>query len=240
MRTWRVRDVMTTDVVSVSQWTPYREIIDRLAGHRISGVPVTDYFGHVEGVVSESDLMPRLEAGGERLRRRAFDRPRRRAAKAKAAGTVAGDVMTVPAITVGPDTPLRTAAGILDREGVKRLPVIDELGRLVGIVSRGDVLRVYLRPDDEVREDVVGEVLHRVLAVEPGVVRVSVTDGLVRLDGRLDRRSAAELAVRLTRKVPGVVDVADRLTYDFDDGALVRSLPHPFEAEQYEPRVLRH
>jgi CBS domain-containing protein len=242
MRAWQVRDVMTTDVLSVREGTPYRAIVNLLTGGRVSGLPVVDYIGHVTGVVSETDLMHRVEAGGERPRQHLFDGRRTRSAKAKAAATVAGDLMTTPAVTVLPDTPLSTAAEVLEREGVKRLPVVDELGRLVGVVTRGDVLRVYLRSDAEIRQDVVREVLQRVLAVEPGTVRASVTDGVVRLSGRVDRRTTAELAVRLTREVPGVVDVVDRLEFDFDDRALARSRSgraHPFEAEGYEPRVVR-
>lgn len=240
MRTWLVRDVMTTDVVSVDEWTPCREIINVLIGNRISGAPVVDYFGHVGGVVSETDLIPRVEAGGERRRPRPLDGRRRRAALAKAAGTVAGDVMTVPAITVTPGTPLPAAARTLRRAGVKRLPVVDDLGRLIGIVSRGDLLRVYLRADAAIRQDVVREVLQRCLTVEPGQVWVTVSGGIVRLAGRLDRRSAAELAVRLTRAIPGVMDVVDRLEYDFDDSVLKPPASHPFDAEPYEPRAPLH
>jgi osmotically-inducible protein OsmY len=105
----------------------------------------------------------------------------------------------------------------MDDEQVKRLPVTDELGRLVGIVSRGDLLRVYLRPDTAVESDVVEEVLRRTLWVEVGAVKVRVHDGVVTLSGRTDRRSTAQLAVKLTQAVPGVVDVVDRLGFDFDD-----------------------
>lgn len=242
MELWRVRDVMTTDVVSVDEYAPYRDIVDLLTGCRISGVPVIDYFGHVAGVVSESDLLHRVGANGSRPRPHLFDGRRRRRELAKASGAVASDLMTAPAVTVMPDTPLADAARMMEREDVKRLPVVDELGRLVGVVARSDVLRVYLRGDAEIRQDVVYEVFQRVLAVEPATVQVNVTGGVVELSGKLDRRTSAELAVRLTRSVPGVIDVVSRLTYHFDDGALARSRDahsHPFEAEPYIPRVTR-
>lgn len=241
MRLWRVRDVMTTDVVSVDEWAPYRDIVDLLTGCRISGVPVIDYFGHVTGVVSEADLLYRLESGGVRQKATVFDGRRARQCKTKAAGVVAGDLMTAPAVTVMAETPLNEAAQLMDHKGVKRLPVVDDLGRLVGVVTRGDILRVYLRGDAEIRDDVMSEVLGRVLALEPGTVTAGVAGGIVELSGEVDRRTVAELAVRLTRAVPGVIDVVDKMTFSFDDGELARWDPHghPFDAELSAPKAAR-
>jgi CBS-domain-containing membrane protein len=145
---------------------------------------------------------------------------RRREAQEKAHGLLARDVMSAPAVTVLPRTTLTGAAKLMDDERVKRLPVTDDLGRLCGIVSRGDLLRVYLRPDVEIQRDVVDEVLGHTLWVEPGMVDVIVRDGVVTLTGRTDRLSTAQLAVKLTGNVPGVVEVIDRLGYDFDDRKL--------------------
>lgn len=241
MEDWRVRDVMTTDVVSIDEKASYRTIVDLLAGCRVSGLPVVDYFGHVTGVISEADLLHRVRAKGRRPRA-VFLRRRSRVAEAKATASAAAELMTAPALTVMPGTSLTEAARTMQRRGVRRLPVVDELGRLTGVVTRGDVLRVYLRSDADIRADVEAEVLRRVLAGEPGQVTVAVTDGVVTLDGRVDRRTSAEMAVRLTRAVPGVIDVLDRLGYDFDDGALVRWDPHghPFDAEPPAPRFPRH
>ncbi|WP_238452103.1 CBS domain-containing protein [Micromonospora sp. 4G55] len=133
--------------------------------------------------------------------------------------------MTAPAVTTYPESPLPAAARLMDREVVKRLPVLDDLGRLVAIVTRGDLLRVHLRSDAEIRADVVQEVLRRVLAVRDGLVTVRVRDGAVTLDGRLDRRSAADLAVRLAGQVSGVVRVVDTIGYDVDDTVLVELPP---------------
>jgi CBS-domain-containing membrane protein len=227
MRAWQVRDVMTTDVASVGEETPYRQIIDVLIGRHISAVPVVDEFRHVLGVVSEADLLRKVELIGEPHERRALESRRRRSARSKADAAVARDLMTAPAVTAFPDIYVVAAAKLMDHDQVKRLPVVDDLGRLVGIVTRSDLLKVHLRPDTDIRADVVHEVLERVLAIQEGIVRVDVTDGVVRLAGNLDRRTSVEAAVRLAAQVSGVVKVVNRLTYDLDDMLLagLGSLP---------------
>lgn len=217
MRTWQVGDVMTTDVATVTESTPYRGVVDVLTSRGISAVPVVDDFRRVLGVISEADLLHKVELVGEAHERRLFESRRRHSARVKAGATVARDLMTAPAVTTLDTTPLVEAARIMAREDVKRLPVTDDLGRLVGIVSRGDLLKVHLRHDDDIRHDVVTEVLQRILAVEDGAVEVRVGGGVVSLVGRLDRRSSAEIAERLAAQVSGVVDVVSTLTYDFDD-----------------------
>ena len=217
MRTWQVRDVMTTDVATVGEDTPYREIIDVVTGRHVSAVPVVDGFRRVLGVVSEADLLHKVELIGQPHQRRVFEGRRRRSARVKADAALARDLMTAPAVTTNADVPLVSAAKLMGREQVKRLPVVDELGRLVGIVTRSDLLKAHLRPDADIRRDVVEEVLRRILAVEEGLVDVSVTDGVVRLVGQLDRRSSVEIAGRLAAQVSGVVQVVNEFGYDFDD-----------------------
>ncbi|GAB4107066.1 CBS domain-containing protein [Micromonospora taraxaci] len=217
MRTWQVGDVMTQEVETVTVETPYREIVDVLLRRGVSAVPVIDGFRRVLGVVSEADLLHRVECAGEPVHRRVFESRRRRGARAKGAALLAGDLMTAPAVSTYAETPLSGAARLMDHEQVKRLPVLDDLGRLVGIVSRGDLLRVHLRSDAAIREDVVQEVLRRVLAVRDGLVTVEVRHGDVTLAGRLDRRSAVDLAGRLAGQVSGVVRVINAITYEADD-----------------------
>ncbi|MFC3502224.1 CBS domain-containing protein [Micromonospora sp. NPDC049366] len=221
MRTWQVGDVMTRDVATVGERTPYREIVDVLVRRGISGVPVVDGFRRVLGVVSEADLLHKIEHSGDPEQRRIFEGRRRRSARGKADALLAADLMTAPAVTTYAEASLPAAARTMDRERVKRLPVLDDLGRLVGIVTRGDLLRVHLRTDAEIREDVVQEVLHRILAVRDGKVTVQVRAGEVTLAGRLDRRSAAHLAGHLATQVSGVVRVSNGIAYDVDDVALV-------------------
>jgi CBS domain-containing protein len=228
MRTWQVSDVMTRDVASVGEETSYRQIVDVLIRRGISAVPVVDSFERVLGVVSEADLLHRVERAGHPDERRVFEGRRRRTAREKADALVARDLMTAPAVTTSPRASLPAVARLMDREAVKRLPVLDDLGRLAGIVTRGDLLRVHLRTDAEIREDVVQEVLRRVLAVRDGLVTVQVRDGEVTLDGRLDRRSAVDLAGRLAAQVARVVQVHNTVGYDVDDTVLVdpvRALP---------------
>ncbi|MEV0397301.1 CBS domain-containing protein [Polymorphospora rubra] len=203
MRTWQVRDVMTTDVIAVVEDAGYRRMVEAVAGRRVSGVPVVDLDRRVVGVVSETDLLHRVGPGA----RSRWPWSGRRRVPIEAA--TARDLMTAPAVTAYGDTTLVDAARRMDRERVRRLPVVDDLGRLVGIVTRGDLLRVHLRPDDEIRAEVVAEVLHRILAVRD--VRVEVRDGVVTLDGPVRRRTTAAYAVRLAGQVSGVVRVVDRL-----------------------------
>jgi CBS domain-containing protein len=220
MKLWSVGDVMTSDVAAVREETPYREIVDVLTRRQVSAVPVVDDFDRVLGVVSEVDLLHKMEAEGHPETRRVFEGRRRRSVRTKAGATVAGDLMTAPAVTAMPHTLIPAAARLMDAEHVKRLVVINDLGRLVGIVTRGDLLKVHLRSDADIREDVVEGILHRVLAVRDGTVRVSVNDGVVSLTGQLDERSAAVTAVRLSEAVPGVVGVDSKLTHVYDDTAL--------------------
>ncbi|HEX6968367.1 MAG TPA: CBS domain-containing protein [Micromonosporaceae bacterium] len=214
MRTWQVSDVMTTDVAVVYKDTPYRDIVDVLAERHVSAVPVVDESRRVLGVVSEADLLHKVELVGQPQERRIFGRRRTRV---KAEADVAADLMTAPAVTTRPDTSLTEAAKTMNREHVKRLPVVDDLGHLVGIVSRGDLLKVHLRPDADIRRDVVREVLRRLLGVAEDEVEVTVEDGVVRLIGQLDRRTSVDIAGRLTAQVSGVVKVINELGYDYDD-----------------------
>jgi len=220
MRNWHVDDVMTTSVVTVPEDAAYRAVVDLLIRHRLSAVPVVDDVHRVTGVVSEADLLRKIEYAGDE-KPRLFEGRRRRGERVKADARTAADLMSAPPVTALKGTPIAAAARLMDREGVKRLPVIDELGRLVGIVSRGDLLKVHLRPDDDVRRDVQEGILRVHLADDARAVEVTVQDGLVTLKGHVDRWSTADIATRLTRQIAGVVGVADELEYDYDDSAVL-------------------
>jgi CBS-domain-containing membrane protein len=217
MKQWKVADVMTTQVISVRADTLYGEIISALATHKISAVPVADTFGRVSGVVSEADLLHKVEFLGDDDPPRLFEWGSRKANRAKANAATAAELMTSPAVTVQPGSSVVTAAKLMEQEQVKRLPVIDELGNLVGIVSRNDLLKMYMRPDAEIHDDIVEGVIRRILWLDPLSVEVDVTGGVVTLIGTVDRKTTAEIAAHVTKGVPGVVRVVDKLAWNYDD-----------------------
>jgi len=220
MKKWTVDDVMTPAVVAVTPETPYRAVVDTLVEHRFSAVPVVDDFQRVIGMVSEADLLRKIEYAGDE-EPRMFDSRRRRGERLKATAQVAGNLMSSPPVVAISGTAIAGAARLMDDEHVKRLPVVDDLGRLIGIVSRGDLLKVHLRPDDEIRTDVEQGVLRDFIADQSKSVQVEVNEGVVTLTGRVDRWSTTDIADRLARQVAGVVAVVDRLTFDFDDRTAV-------------------
>lgn len=206
---------MTVDVISVEPETSYKDIVSVLTENRITAAPVV-LDGQVLGVVSEADLLRKLQfaASGPAP---TFESRRRRVAREKSGGLVARDVMTAPALTIGAMESVAVAARVMDSGHVKRLPVLDDRGQLVGIVSRGDLLRVYLRPDDEIRDAVRDDVLRRTLWMQPDQVEVTVHGGVVTLAGAVDRRSTIPVAIHLAEGIPGVVEVVSHLSYHFDD-----------------------
>ena len=141
--------------------------------------------------------------------------------RAKAAGAIAAELMTTPAVTIGPDATVTEAARLLHRHGIKRLPVVDPAGPLLGIVSRADLLDVFLRSDAEIAQEVRQKVLVRAMWVNPDTVTVQVRDGIVTLSGQLERRSLIPIAVSLVYGIDGVVDVVDRLTFEVDDSPIM-------------------
>jgi CBS domain-containing protein len=212
----RVQDVMTRHVACANGNTPYKELVRLLASRRVSAVPVVDNRGRVLGIVSEADLLPKQEQPAQPVARLLSAR-RRRQERAKAEATVAAELMTRPAVTVDPLATVTEAARRMHRAGVKRLPVVDVVGRLVGIVSRVDLLTSFLRPDEELRREIVEDVIFGDLVMAPNRLDVDVQDGVVTLQGRCERRSLIPTVVRAVASVDGVVRVVNRLGYDIDD-----------------------
>jgi CBS domain-containing protein len=176
--------------------------------------------GRLVGIVSEADLLHKEEYQDQEDTRHWLETRRERAARAKAAGRRAVDVMSTPVVTIDPDATVAEAARRLARDRIKRLPVVNQHGRLVGIVSRADLLRLYLRDDEAIHREIVDEVLLRALWIDPATVLVKVDDGVVTLVGHVERQSLVPVMVHLTRTVPGVVDVVEQLTFEPDERPL--------------------
>jgi len=167
-----VQDVMTTDVVCVREDTSYKELVELLSTRRVSAVPVVDDSGNVLGVVSEADLLLKREQPIRPLIQM-LSAPRRRE-RAKAQAMVAAELMSRPAVTIDPEATLAAAARRLHASGVKRLPVVDVVGRLVGIVSRPDLLKGFLRSDEELHQEIVEDVIfHPSLSGQAALARVT-------------------------------------------------------------------
>jgi CBS domain-containing protein len=205
----RVQDVMTVSVVTVDRITPYKEIARRLAEHKVGGVPVLTMGRHVAGVVSEGDLLAARD-GNPAAGRRRLGWPRRRQ---RHHGAMAEDLMTSPAITIRPDATIAAAARLMNAHHVRFLPVVDSAGRLLGIVSRRDLLSVFLRPDAEIARQ-VSEIFTDLLPGGPTGIQVAVRNGVATLTGQIEIAAEEDLiaiAVRLAWDVDGVVDVVDKV-----------------------------
>ncbi|MEU9073771.1 CBS domain-containing protein [Kitasatospora sp. NPDC004745] len=200
---------MTSPVVRVAPETGFREIVALLTDYDITGVPVVDAEGRPLGVVSEADLLRTLAAQedpGALL-------PAPEAAPPPGPGgaVTAADLMTGQPVCTTPGTSVVAAARLMSRHGLKRLPVLDEEGRVIGMVSRGDLLRVFLREDRVIRREIVEEVLGRVEGVSPAEVGVEVDQGRVVLSGTVPEQHLVPIVLNLCRSVDGVVSVTDRL-----------------------------
>jgi CBS-domain-containing membrane protein len=204
-----VEDLMTSQVVVVGPETPLKTVARTLAENDISAVPVVDGEQHPIGMVSEANLI-RKAASQPRGRGR-FSAVRPVPGGPSPAAT-AGAVMTVPVITARPAWGVAEAARAMEHYGVKRLPVVDDAARIIGIVSRSDLLRVFLRPDTAIREEILDEVLGEILGLAPGDVQARVSEGVVTLDGTVGEDDLVPTAERLCWMVDGVVRVDSHLT----------------------------
>jgi len=212
-----VREVMTGHVITARPTTSFQQLVALLAEHAISAVPVVDDDGVVIGVVSETDLLTKQEFHGGADPVTVFAGPATRRRHHKAEATTAADLMSHPPLTIGPDEPVASAARRLGRADVRRLIVVDEFSRPIGVVSRRDLVGALMVPDAEILAEVRGVLT---TAGRDGIgseLTASVHAGTVIVDGVIILRSAAdELRWRLLR-VPGVVTVKSRLEFQVDD-----------------------
>ncbi|MEI5525587.1 CBS domain-containing protein [Streptomyces brasiliscabiei] len=202
---YTVSDVMTHTVVAVGRDAPFKEIVQLFDQWKVSALPVLEGEGRVVGVVSEADLLHKEEF------RDAEDPQGDFADRLKAGAVTAGELMNAPAVSVHPDATLAEAARIMARRKVKRLPVVDRVGMLQGVVSRGDLLKVFLRPDEELAEEIRGSVLTSLPSTE--AITVTVAEGVVTLGGSLPERGLVPVLARAVRAVEGVVDIRVDLSH---------------------------
>lgn len=208
----KVETIMTHDVASVTPETPLKVVASTLLGFGISGVPVCDRAGHVVGVVSESDVLFK-ELGPEPHGRALFPQLER---KSKEGARTAGEAMTSPAVVIDPKSAVWEAARKMLEHHVNRLPVVDD-GRLVGIVTRSDLVRAFVRPDAELERELVDDVMARTLWIDTDRVDVDVELGEVRLSGTVDTKTDAEIIADYAARIPGVVRVQSELGWSVDD-----------------------
>jgi CBS-domain-containing membrane protein len=208
-----VEDVMTVTVISVKRDTPFEAIAAALRENRVSAFPVTDDESAVIGLVSESDLLAKLAFGIGDDDARGINGILSRHQLEKARAVTAADLMTSPAVTVGPGDPVEQAAKLMYKHNVKRLPVIDADGHLCGIVSRTDVLAVFTRTDADVAEEIRNSIFPNEEHVEGRPFDVSVQSGVVTVYGAPLAAEQGYRMIRQARHVQGVVAVRDRLDY---------------------------
>jgi CBS domain-containing protein len=224
----KVRDVMVHRVIAVREDTSFKEIVALLTEKQIAAVPVVNAAHEVVGVVSESDLLYKEEyhdEPGTATKRRWW----RGWPTYKASATEAREVMTTPPVVISADATIVEAARRIDEYGVKRLPVVDVDGKLVGIIAPRDILKVFLRPDEEIRQEIMDEVFVKYLHAKPALIKVDVRDGVAYLGGQVETPGHIPLAVRMAAAIDGVVAVRDQLTAPRDD----RRPPHAAGTEKY-------
>ena len=219
-----VQEIMSTPVATVQDTDTYKHIVEMLQSRGISAIPVVSAGGELLGIVSEADLM--LKEEGE-VPAEILHPIRHHRRQAKAEKVFAGELMTSPAITVALDTPVAQAARTMQKAGVKRLVVVDGEGRPSGIVSQGDVLKIFLRKDAEIREEVIEGVIKQDMMIDTFGIEVRVDDGVVTLAGEVERASDIGRLERLVFAIDGVVDVRSSLGFRWDD-TVVNTMAGPF------------
>ncbi|MBZ9599464.1 CBS domain-containing protein [Streptomyces yangpuensis] len=216
MKHIKVADLMTDEVASVTPDTPFKEVAKLLAQYDVSGLPVLDDEDHVVGVVSQTDLLARSAA---------VPGPGAQIVAPPSRPPTTRDLMSAPAVTVHAEETVGSAARLMTRRGIERLPVVDVEDRLVGIVTRRDLLRTFLRPDAEIRRR-VQDALTDLADISAEAVEVHVVDGIVTLEGTVHDRSRLPVLIALVERIDGVVAVAPRITARPDDPANTRAGHH--------------
>ena len=200
----QVVDLMTTDVITVSSETGIRDAARLMFRNRVSGLPVTTPDGTLAGIITEADFL-RLEV--------------ERQEGSTELGETVGDVMSPGVVTTSPDTEIYDAAKMMTFQDIKRLPVVDDDARLLGIISRADIVSVFTRPDDVIEDEIREDLIRRVLFIDPDQMNVTVANGVVTFVGEVGTRNEARLLSELASRLDGVLHVESQLVWRYDDGA---------------------
>jgi CBS domain-containing protein len=219
----KVRDLMTTDPITTTADAPLKEAARIMVREKISGLPVMEG-NKLVGIVTEGDFL-RQEANRDQPYRLSLLEALFGDGAAEPAVETVGEVMTEPVITITPDATISEAARVMSHRKVKRLPVVDDEGNLIGVISRADVVNAFTKPDEVIEDEVREDIVRRLLFLEPDAVDVSVKEGVVTLSGELENRTEAHLLEELARRIAGVVRVVSNLTYEVDDERIGKSYP---------------
>jgi CBS domain-containing protein len=209
-----IKDVMTTRVVALRKAADFKEIVSVLRRYRVSACPVIDDSDRVVGVVSEADLLYKETEPDRPPALLRFQWQLDEEYKSRA--VTAGQLMTSPAVTVQPGLPVADAARLMQDRRVKRLPVVNDDGELVGIVTRSDVLAIFERPDPDIYDEVTKVIIGTEFGLDPADFEVRVRSGVVTVEGLVELRRTALDLVRRVQHAEGVVSVRNRLSFGPD------------------------
>lgn len=220
----KVRDLMTTEPITTTPDAPLKDAARQMIEHGVSGLPVIQG-GKLVGMVTEGDFL-RQEANRDQPYRLSLLEALfgSGAGSAPAVETV-GEVMSEPVITITADATVSEAARVMSHRRVKRLPVVDEHGSLIGVISRADIVNAFTKPDEVIEDEIREDIIRRLLFLDPSIVTVAVHDGVVTLSGELENRTEAHLLEELTRRIAGVVRVVSHLSFQVDDERIGKLYP---------------
>lgn len=219
----KISELMTTGVLTVGPETSLKEVARRMLEAGVSGLPVTSEGGDLVGIITEADFVAG-EADRRAVKRAGLIRFFTEQHEIPTHERAVGDVMTTDVVVITSDADHAEAARLMEKEGVKRLPVVDE-GKLVGLVSRADMLRAFVRPDQEIIDEIRDEVMRKILWIDPNRATIESIDGNVVLRGKLETRSDVNLVVELTKRLDGVASVANHLDWDVDNTRVEMTSP---------------
>lgn len=219
----KVRDLMTTEPITTTPDAPLKEAARTMVREKVSGLPVLER-GKLVGMVTEGDFL-RQEADRDQPYRLSLLEALFGDGTSEPEAETVGEVMSSPVVTITPDATLSEAARVMSHRKVKRLPVVDEDGALIGIISRADVVNAFTKPDEVIEDEIREDIVRRLLFLEPDAIEVKVAGGVVSLSGELENRTEAHLLEELTRRIAGVIKVNSDLTYEVDDGRMGKSYP---------------